>query len=66
MPNRNPSAAWWLTIGWWWRPLCWVGRVTLWLVAWPLGLWRSVRHGRRKRDRQDRAWAEATFGQRTR
>lgn len=28
--------------------ITWLGRVTLWLVFWPVGLWRSVRHGRRK------------------
>lgn len=41
------SAAWWVTIGWWWAPACWVGRVFLWLVFWPAGLWRSIRHGRK-------------------
>lgn len=27
-----------------------VGRVGLWVVLPPVGLWRSVRHGQRKRD----------------
>jgi hypothetical protein len=27
----------------------WCGRVTLWVVFWPVGLWRSFRHGERKR-----------------
>lgn len=32
--------------------ITWLGRVGLWLVFWPVGLWRSLRHGRRKdRDR---------------
>lgn len=42
------GAAYWLLVGWYWRPLCWAGRVTLWLVFWPLGLWRSWRAGRRR------------------
>lgn len=45
---RRRSTTWWLLIGWWWAPLCWAGRVLLWLVAWPLGLWRSLRHHARK------------------
>lgn len=44
--GRAPrGAAYWLTIGWWWAPLCWAGRVALWLFFWPAGLWRSLRHG---------------------
>jgi len=27
----------------------WLGRVTLWFVFLPLGLWRSIKHGRDKR-----------------
>lgn len=30
----------------------WCGRVTLWLVLWPVGLWRSMRHGRRKSEKR--------------
>jgi hypothetical protein len=26
----------------------WLGRVSLWVLFLPLGLWRSVRHGRKK------------------
>lgn len=26
----------------------WMGRVMLWAVAWPVGLWRSMRHGSKK------------------
>lgn len=44
-----------VTVGWLWEPLKWFGRVGLWLVAWPLGLWRSLVHGRNKRDRRNRA-----------
>lgn len=35
-----------------WSFLRWLGRVALWVVFLPLGLWRSVRHGQRKRDRR--------------
>lgn len=34
------------------RPFYWMGRVTLWVVFWPLGLWRSIGHGRRKHERR--------------
>jgi hypothetical protein len=27
-----------------------MGRITLWIVFWPLGLWRSIVHSRRKAD----------------
>lgn len=29
-------------------PFTWFGRVLLWVVFLPLGLWRSIHHGRRK------------------
>lgn len=32
--------------------LRWVGRVTLWLVFWPIGLWRSARNRGAKRHRE--------------
>lgn len=44
----------WLLIGWWWNPLKWMGRVLLWLFAWPLGLWRSMRNNRVKTERRMR------------
>lgn len=50
-PKRR-SAGWWLLVGWWWAPATWAGRVMLWLVAWPLGLWRSLRHSQRKAARR--------------
>lgn len=31
-----------------WGTAKWTARVGLWLVCWPLGLWRSIRHGRKK------------------
>jgi hypothetical protein len=30
----------------------WLGRVSLWIVFLPLGLWRSIRHGRRKSEQR--------------
>ncbi|MCC6743443.1 MAG: hypothetical protein IT175_06245 [Acidobacteria bacterium] len=29
-------------------PILWFGRVTLWIVFLPFGLWRSLRHGQKK------------------
>ena len=29
-----------------------IGRITLWLVCWPLGLWRSLVHGQKRRQRK--------------
>lgn len=31
-----------------WNFVKWLGRVALWVFVLPLGLWRSIRHGRRK------------------
>ena len=45
---KRGGLLWWLLVGWWWAPACWLGRVVLWLVAWPVGLWRSIRHSQRK------------------
>ncbi len=36
-------------------PVFWLGRVTLWIVFLPLGLWRSVRHGRKQSERRQAA-----------
>lgn len=44
----------WLVVGWWWEPTKWLGRVSLWIVFWPIGLWRSVRHGRKNREARER------------
>jgi len=30
----------------------WIGRVLLWFVLLPVGIWRSVRHGRRKSEQR--------------
>jgi len=42
----------WCLIGWWWGPAAWAGRVALWLVLWPAGLWRSFVHHGKNRDRR--------------
>lgn len=43
----------WTLVGWWWEPLCWAGRMLLWLIP-PLGVWRSGRKGRKNRERRER------------
>ena len=44
----------WVLVGWWWAPLKWLGRVALWVVFFPLGIWRSVVHSRKTRDAKTR------------
>ena len=33
-------------------PIFWLGRVCLWILFFPLGFWRSLRHSQKKRDRK--------------
>ena len=33
-------------------PIFWLGRVALWVLFLPLGIWRSVVHGRKKSERR--------------
>jgi hypothetical protein len=33
-------------------PLFWIGRVTLWVLILPVGIWRSLRHHRKKGQRK--------------
>jgi hypothetical protein len=33
-------------------PVLWFGRVSLWFVFLPLGLWRSIVHGRKKSEKR--------------
>ena len=33
-------------------PFLWLGRVSLWILFFPLGLWRSVRHGKKQSERR--------------
>ena len=56
---RGPARAahgplYWLLIGWWWGPTKWLCRVMLWVFLWPLGLWRSIVHGRKNREARER------------
>lgn len=51
--HAHGAAYWWL-VGWWWEPLKWLGRMSLWLVFFPVGLWRSLRHGRKNREARER------------
>lgn len=44
----------WIFVGWWLAPMMWLGRVFLWLLAWPLGLWRSMARSRKKRELRER------------
>lgn len=52
--RRAHDARYWWLVGWWWEPLKWLGRVSLWLLFWPVGLWRSLRHGRKNREARER------------
>ena len=40
----------WILLGWWWCTLKFLGRVTLWIFLFPLGVWRSVVNHQNKRD----------------
>jgi hypothetical protein len=58
-PYRGPARhahgpAYWLLVGWWWEPLAWAGRMLLWLFLLPVGVWRSLRKGRRNREARER------------
>lgn len=33
-------------------PFFWLGRITLWIVFFPIGIWRSLRHHRKKGERR--------------
>ena len=52
------GVVYWSLVGWWWGPTKWVGRVLLWVLFLPLGLWRSVVHGRSVRDAKMRRGAK--------
>lgn len=54
-PARNAhGVGYWLLVGWWWEPVAWLGRMTLWVLCFPLGLWRSMRKGRKNREARER------------
>lgn len=52
--RTSHGLGYWLAVGWWWGPAKWFGRVLLWLVLWPAGLWRSIRHGKRQDENRAR------------
>lgn len=59
-PARTAHGFWyWILVGWWWGPTKWFGRVLLWLFLWPVGLWRSIAHGRTSREAKMRRGAKA-------
>lgn len=35
-----------------WGGITRMGRILLWIVFWPVGLWRSIVHSQRKRDKR--------------
>jgi len=37
---------------WLFAPVLWLGRVLLWFVFLPIGIWRSIHHGRKKTERK--------------
>lgn len=47
------GTVYWLIVGWWWEPMCWVGRMMLWIFP-PLGIWRSGRKGRKNAEARQR------------
>lgn len=56
---RGPARAahgpfYWLLLGWWWEPLAWLGRILLWVFLFPVGVWRSLRKGRKNREARER------------
>lgn len=54
-PARTAHGVWyWVLVGWLWEPACWFGRMTLWLVFFPLGLWRSARKARKNSEARQR------------
>lgn len=54
-PARNAhGAAYWTLIGWWWEPVKWAGRMALWIFVFPVGVWRSLRRGRKNREARER------------
>lgn len=54
-PARNAhGAGYWLFVGWWLAPILWLGRVCLWILFWPVGLWRSIHRSRSKAEARQR------------
>lgn len=54
------GAGYWIFVGWWWGPAKFLGRLLLWIVFCPVGLWRSIVHHTDKRhDRMRRGITQA-------
>lgn len=54
-PARSAHGpGYWLFVGWWLAPILWLGRVSLWVLFFPLGIWRSIAHSRAKSENRQR------------
>lgn len=55
-PARSAHGPWyWGLVGWWWEPMCWIGRMILWIPPFTIiGVWRSGRKGRKNREARER------------
>jgi hypothetical protein len=54
------SPVYWIFVGWWLGPVKWIGRVLLWLVFFPAGIWRSyVHHKKTGAARERRGWKQS-------
>jgi hypothetical protein len=47
-------------------PIFWLGRVLLWIVFLPIGIWRSLRHHRKKSERRTVKQVEKMLDERER
>lgn len=45
-------------------PLFWFGRVLLWVFLFPIGVWRSLRHHRKKGERRTQKQLERMLAER--
>lgn len=45
-------------------PLLWLGRISLWVLILPVGIWRSLRHHRKKGERRTLAKLEKRMAKR--
>lgn len=66
--KRIAKIAYWVLLGWevWilkisWAALKFAGRVLLWFLCWPIGMWRSITHrGDKRTDKMLAAMAKAS------
>jgi hypothetical protein len=47
-------------------PILWLGRITLWILILPLGIWRSLVHHRKKGERRMEKRMEKMLAERER